>query len=313
MMDGGGGVAVILCILQELVIESSCTWQRLNRSSINHLQDESRHYALCSGSSLRTRQCHHLSRRRQHHGQERRQRRCHRWYIFPKPHHLIPATTKLTTLPGWGGYLATYLTANTPVVNKAIGGRSARSYTNEGRFAEITPLLKANDIVVIEFGHNDGGSPNNANDNGRSDCPGTGNEVCTSGKTGEKVYTFNKYVSDAAKAYVAKGAKVIVASQTPNNQWEGGVYNDAAPRFVGYAKTVGEGSGSGVWYVDHFAAVSKAYKKLGNAATNKFFPKDHTHTSPDGAKFVANAFAQAVKEGNTPLKGFVKGDIKLVY
>jgi rhamnogalacturonan acetylesterase len=234
-------------------------------------------------------------------------------YILPNPPHTISAITKLTTLLGWGGYLASYLTANTPVVNKAIGGRSARSYTNEGRFAEITPLLKANDIVVIEFGHNDGGSPNNANDNGRSDCPGTGNEVCTSGKTGEKVYTFNKYVSDAAKAYVAKGAKVIVASQTPNNQWEGGVYNDAAPRFVGYAKTVGEGSGSGVWYVDHFAAVSKAYKKLGNAATNKFFPKDHTHTSPDGAKFVANAFAQAVKEGNTPLKSFVRGDIKLVY
>jgi rhamnogalacturonan acetylesterase len=231
-------------------------------------------------------------------------------------HPTIPSlkpNIKLTILPGWGPYIASFLTANTPVVNKAIGGRSARSYTNENRFAEITPLLKPNDIVVIEFGHNDGGSPNSASDNGRSDCPGTGAEVCTSGKTGEKVYTFNKYISDAAKAYVAKGAKVIVSSQTPNNQWEGGVYSDAAPRFVGYAKTVGEGSGSGVYYVDHFAATSKAFKKLGNAATNKLYPKDHTHTSPDGAKLVANAFAQVVKEGNTPLKGFVRGDIKLVY
>ena len=106
-----------------------------------------------------------------------------------------------------------------PVVNKAIGGRSARSYTNEGRFEEIVGLVKEGDIVVIEFGHNDGGSPNGSNDNGRSDCPGTGSETCTSGKTGETVYTFNKYVEDAANAYLAKGAGVVVSSQTPNNLW----------------------------------------------------------------------------------------------
>ena len=59
-----------------------------------------------------------------------------------------------------------------------MSGRSARSYSNEGRFAEIEKLLQRDDIVVIEFGHNDGGSPNSASDNGRSDCPGTGAEVC---------------------------------------------------------------------------------------------------------------------------------------
>jgi rhamnogalacturonan acetylesterase len=213
--------------------------------------------------------------------------------------------------PGWGPYLASYLTATT-VVNKAIGGRSARSYTNESRFSAITPLLKANDIVVIEFGHNDGGSPNSASDNGRSDCPGTGNEVCTSGKDGSNVYTFNKYVGDAARAYIAKGAKVIISSQTPNNQWEGGVYGDGAPRFVEYAKLAAQQLGNGAYYVDHFAAVSKMYKKLGNAATNVLYPKDHTHTSPKGADLSANAFAQAVREGSSPLKGLVKADIELL-
>ncbi|KAK1774027.1 hypothetical protein QBC45DRAFT_426180 [Copromyces sp. CBS 386.78] len=59
---------------------------------------------------------------------------------------------------------------------------------------------------------------------GRSDCSGTGSEVCISGKTGEKVYTFNYYVETAAKAIIAKGASVIFSSQTPNNLWEGGTY-----------------------------------------------------------------------------------------
>lgn len=99
--------------------------------------------------------------------------------------------------------LGRYLTI--PVVNKAISGRSARSYTNEGRFTELEKLVTSGDIVVIEFGHNDGGSPNSASDNARSDCPGSGSETCKSGKTGETVYTFNYYVENAAKSFIAKG------------------------------------------------------------------------------------------------------------
>jgi lysophospholipase L1-like esterase len=44
-------------------------------------------------------------------------------------------------------------------VNDAIAGRSARSYTREGRFNNIAGVLKAGDWVIIEFGHNDGGAP----------------------------------------------------------------------------------------------------------------------------------------------------------
>jgi rhamnogalacturonan acetylesterase len=58
-------------------------------------------------------------------------------------------------IDGWGQYINKYV--NIGVVNKAIGGRSARSYWNEGRFQEVANLVKSGDIVVIEFGHNDGG------------------------------------------------------------------------------------------------------------------------------------------------------------
>lgn len=204
-----------------------------------------------------------------------------------------------------------------PVVNKAIGGRSARSYSNEGRFSEIADLVQSGDVVVIEFGHNDGGSPNGADDNGRSDCPGTGDEECTSGKTGETVYTFNRYVEDAARAYLDKGASVVVSSQTPNNLWETGTFQPAAPRFVGYAAVAGENLASdSAAFLDHFQAVANAYQAAGADAVNAFYPNDHTHTSPEGADLVAQAFAQAVSldfNGTTALKDYLKPDNPTVF
>jgi len=202
-----------------------------------------------------------------------------------------------------------------PVVNKAIGGRSARSFTNEGRFAEIANLVTAGDIVLIEFGHNDGGSPNSASDNGRSACPGTGSETCISGKTGEVVRTFGYYVEGAARSYLAKGATVIISSQTPNNMWEGGSYNDSPSRFVGYAGLAARNV-AGAGLVDHFRAAGNMYRRLGNSKTNSLYPVDHTHTSPEGADLSAQAFAQAVSldfNGTTSLKQFLRTPVPIVF
>ena len=203
-----------------------------------------------------------------------------------------------------------------PVVNKAIGGRSARSFSDEGRFTEIAGLINSGDIVIIEFGHNDGGSPNSVSDNGRSDCPGTGSETCVSGKNGATVYTFGHYVEAAAKMYISKGASVIVSSQTPNNVWETGSFSDAASRFVPYAKTAAQNVGSGASFVDHFQSVANMYKKLGAAKTNALYPSDHTHTSPEGADLCAQAFVQAISKdlnGTTPLKQYLKSDNPVVW
>lgn len=215
---------------------------------------------------------------------------------------------------GWGSWVGNYVTVNT--VNKAIGGRSARSYWNEGRFQAVADVVQAGDIVVIEFGHNDGGSPS-SNDNGRSDCPGSGTETCISDKTGETVYTFVFYVIQASKLMLNKGATVILSTQTPNNQWETGTWSGAASRFVGYQKTaVSALASSSVTLLDHHQAVSNMYRKLGNSATNVLYPKDHTHTSPRGAELGAQAFIQAVYQkmnGTTSLSPYIKTPVTLVY
>ena len=225
------------------------------------------------------------------------------------PHHSSPHQNPLLTTShaGWGVFLPNSLTL--PVVNKAIGGRSSRSYTVEGRFDEIANLVKPNDIVIIEFGHNDGGGLGSG-DNGRSVCPGTGSETCQSTYNGQAVtvHTFPYYLTEAGKKLIAKGAKVIVSSQTPNNPWEGGSfsYTDGG-RFVGYARDVAKALGSNAMYVDHGAYTADIFKTLGKAKVDAFFPVDHTHPSPAGSDAVAKAFVKGIQCGGGGfLNGFVK-------
>ena len=70
-------------------------------------------------------------------------------------------------IAGWGQYLQAFLNAqNVTVVNKANGGRSSRSFINEGRlftqsdrkytsYTSIESEIKAGDYLMIQFGHND--------------------------------------------------------------------------------------------------------------------------------------------------------------
>jgi|GEM_PF-871177 len=57
---------------------------------------------------------------------------------------------------GWGQELSLYFKAGTvTVINKAIGGRSSRSYIEDGSWASTKALLQTGDILMIQFGHND--------------------------------------------------------------------------------------------------------------------------------------------------------------
>lgn len=163
--------------------------------------------------------------------------------------------------------------------------------------------------MIIEFGHNDGGSLSSS-DNGRSVCPGTGAETCKSTYNGQAVtvHTFPWYLTEAGKAIIAKGAKVIMSSQTPNNPWESGTftYTDGG-RFVKYAKDVATALGANAMYVDHGAYTANIFKTLGKAKTDALFPSDHTHTSPAGADVVSKAFVKGLQCGGG---GFLKDYVK---
>ena len=137
-------------------------------------------------------------------------------------------------------------------MNKAVAGRSARSYTVEGHFQAIADLLVPGDFVVIEFGHNDAGSLR-PTDDGLADCPGAGSETCTSTYDNEAVtvLTYPAYITNAGKLFTAKGAKVIVSSPTPDNPWETGTFLYAPSRFTTYSLASATAIGSAAAFVDH--------------------------------------------------------------
>lgn len=56
---------------------------------------------------------------------------------------------------GWGQMLPCGLAPGTAVVNRAIGGRSTKSFLAEGRWDSLLAEARPGDMVLIQFGHND--------------------------------------------------------------------------------------------------------------------------------------------------------------
>ena len=195
-----------------------------------------------------------------------------------------------------------------PVKNDAIAGRSARSYTREGRFNTIAANLTRGDYVVIEFGHNDGGTIDPAVDKGRPDCPPGGpngtdyTATCQTSYNGtaETVLTYEAYLVNAAQMFQSLGATVIISTATPNNPWETGNFTWAPDRFVTYAAASASATDSVL--VLHGQYTADVYRELGATKVDALFPFDHTHTNPRGAITVAQAFVTALEATDSSLK-----------
>lgn len=129
------------------------------------------------------------------------------------------------------------------------------------------------------MGHNDGGSL--SDDDGRTDCPGSGNQVCYSEYDGvnETIYTFPAYLEMASDLYLAKGASVILSSATPDNPWETGSFVYTPNRFEYYtwlATQVEGGPSAGVYFVSHGDYTAQLEDNLGATVVDENFPIDHT-------------------------------------
>lgn len=56
---------------------------------------------------------------------------------------------------GWGQMLPCGLAGDVKVENRAMGGRSTKSFIAEGRWDKIMADIRPGDVVLIQFGHND--------------------------------------------------------------------------------------------------------------------------------------------------------------
>jgi beta-galactosidase len=198
---------------------------------------------------------------------------------------------------GWGTAIAHYFDASKiRVVNRALGGRSSRTFQTEGLWDQVLKEMTRGDSVLIQFGHNDVGSLNTGR--ARGSLPGLGEETKdvvmeATGRT-ETVHTFGwylrKYVADAR----AKGATPILCSLVPRNNWTEGRVNRATADYASWTRAVAESTS--VALVDLNDAVARQYEALGEArVTRDLFYGDRTHTSPGGAQLNALTVVEALR------------------
>lgn len=185
---------------------------------------------------------------------------------------------------GWGERLAPWFDTNRiNVINRAIGGRSARTYFNEGRWDAVAAELKPGDFVLIQFGHNDQGRIGDPANKNRADGKGLGEEVVEDVKpdgTKESVHTFGWYLNHFATSAKARGATVVICAPIPHkDRWEKG--RDFAD-LAGWDREVARKNG--VYFLDLTLAVTATYQKLGPAAVAPLFADRGTHTTDAGAQ-----------------------------
>ncbi len=199
---------------------------------------------------------------------------------------------------GWGTPFAQFFDpAKVNVVNAARAGRSSRTFTSEGLWEKVAAQLKAGDIVLIQFGHNDGG-PIDDKARARGSLPGIGEETREidnpiTGKH-EVVHTFGWYTRQFIRQTKAKGATPIILSPTPNNVWDNGRIDRGFGHYTEWAEQVAA-SEQRTDFIDVNAIISDEFERLGPEKVATFFPGDHTHTSPEGAEVNATCVVAGLK------------------
>ncbi len=196
---------------------------------------------------------------------------------------------------GWGERIAPYFDARKiNVVNAAIGGRSSRTYFTEGRWDKVRDQLKRGDVVLVQFGHNDGGRIGDPAMKNRASAPGTGPETVEDTRpdgTKEQVHSFGWYMARYVAEAQAKGATVILVSPVPHrDRWQEG--RDFAT-FADWDRQVAQAGGA--LFMDLTLLVADGYRRIGADKVNTLFADARTHTNAAGAEFNAERVVAGLK------------------
>lgn len=200
-------------------------------------------------------------------------------------------------LQGWGTPIAAFFDPNKiRVENRAIGGRSSRSFLAEGRWDKMMAELKPGDFVLMQLGHNDNGDVADLK-KPRASLKGIGEEtraVTNAAGAVETVHTYGwymcKYVTDAK----AKGATPIMVTLIPRNDWVDGKIPRSDGSHGGWAKQVA--AQEKIQLVDLNDIAARHYEQLGAEKMRAdIFINEHTHTSIEGARLNAACVVEGLR------------------
>jgi lysophospholipase L1-like esterase len=206
-------------------------------------------------------------------------------------------TTKPGDLWGWGSIIGDFFDSTRLVVsNQAMAGRSTRTFIKEGRWDNVLSTLKAGDYVMMQFGHNEGSRPDTSKAGYRGVLRGIGEDTVqltwNDGKV-EIVHSYGWYIRKFIQDVKAKGGTPIVCSFIPRNDWKDGKVQRPVNSFGQYAQAVA--AQEHTYFIDLNNITADKYDAMGQEAVKPFFPKEHTHTSYEGAKMNATSVVDGLK------------------
>ena len=216
---------------------------------------------------------------------------------------------------GWGDLTTPYFdTTRVHVVNRALGGRSSRTFIAQGHWDAVLAQLRTGDVVIMQFGHNDA-SPVNDTSRARGTLHGTGEETQEIDNLlthqHEVVHTYGWYLRKLIADTRAKGATPIVASSVPQDAWDGATVRRGLGGFAVWAREVA--SAEHVPFLDLNELIAREYDALGQERVHALFPADHTHTNRDGAMLSAWVAVGALKGlPNDPVAPYLSGEATAV-
>jgi lysophospholipase L1-like esterase len=198
-------------------------------------------------------------------------------------------TAKDAPQEGWGKRITDYFTDQISFVNRAMGGRSSKSFIVEGRLDEIVSQLHPNDYLFIQMGHNDADT---SKPERFSDIP---------------TYKANlkKYV-DVARS---KGVTPVLITPIARLNYANGVFKSDFQDYCDAMKEVAAETNTAC--IDLRAKSLATWTSLGY---DKVFPfymvssngTDYTHFTEDGAYEVAGLVVDGLKELNLPIVQYLK-------
>ncbi|MFV8341237.1 rhamnogalacturonan acetylesterase [Flavobacterium sp. XS2P39] len=201
---------------------------------------------------------------------------------------------------GWGQMLSSFFTPEVVIDNRAVNGRSTRSFIAEKRWDDVYKVLKPGDYVFIQFGHND----QKIADSSRYTNPHTSYR-----------YNLIRFVNEARE----KGAiPILFSSIVRRNFNEQGVLIGTHGEYPLETRLVAQEYKVPFIDLEYYTELlevsygSEKSKELHlhfSPGANSYLPKgikDDTHLSVLGATEVARIVIKEIKKTKLPLANYIK-------
>ena len=172
--------------------------------------------------------------------------------------------------------------------------------------------MKSGDYLLLQMGHNDGGDLGGPKP--RGDLKGIGDDTQDvpqttgpfAGQT-ETIHTYGWYLRKIIDDAKARGVHPILLTLTDRNIWKpDSAGKPRIERDMGYNAWIRQVADQEHVPVLELGDIeADRLEALGPDKTAALFPKDHTHTSPEGATLVASSVADAILHSNIGLRPYL--------